>query len=183
MKYIFKRALLCTFLFISMSCVAQYNQKNKAGKLVGLWIRYLDENLNPVDSAHAVYYGFEHYLDGVPTFTFESNRWRTNYEVSANIPIPAIGLPVLLHGTFNWTSEAGHLIDTETYVRGRPLSIRSFSPNEDGVSCFSEVLDFTKHYKDQPHSWFFEELGCDDKVLKQYWMRAGKRGWRKYRIQ
>ena len=177
-----RNQLLTTFIivtFLSFSQSDTLNRLNSKGKKTGYWLKYLDDNVQIVDSINSFFYGYEYYDNGTKLFAFEKLWFKKIQAAKYGEILPKKGHPVLLTGTFRWfvRGDSAQFVE-ETYKDGYPLVLKSLSRNLTDQSIYiSELFDYTKTYNNISGS-FYVQMGRK----KWYYMKS-KKGWRRFRIK
>jgi hypothetical protein len=181
----FKNPALLIFLFCISSAFAQTDSCNKLnlkGKKIGYWITYLDENINPTDSANACFWGYEFYDEGTKTFDlFNKKRNGKNYKVVYDGTIPQKGKAVAINGTFKYYSiynESEELESEETYKDGFACIFKAYMFDK-----LWTLADFTKKYNNTEGTFYSTDfrtyMVTTDTRYKTtcYWYRKEKNKW------
>lgn len=173
-----KTNLTTLILFLTLNALGQpegINQLDSAGKKHGEWLLYLDYNWKVVkDSSKAVYARFVYFDHGENTGTFGQrgfNGWTyepTNDTAGKN----EIILP---DGEYKSYDKKGRLRIEQTFNNGRPLHYRSYRKTGE----VQLVMDFTKKWKDQPHTYalYQHKKGGD---VWMYFVHKGPKYWAAY---
>ena len=160
------------------------NKFNDSGKKNGYWKVILDNNADPIDSIKkAFFYCYELWDNGERVFECDKH---TGYDkIVFDGVLPEKGKPELINGVFKWYDKNGLLTSEEIYKQGQPFFIKSYNwdKNNSTISTFNEVLYFDKKLNNIPGTYYYEELFDNGRIVKKYWFRKGKRGWRVYKIK
>jgi hypothetical protein len=158
------------------------NQYNDKGKKQGYWLAYLNEKLKRTDSCNAIYYGYEYFENG-QNLTNLSKRDIKKYTIEPSMPKRS-GLPILLDGEFvlKPNSSVKYL---ESYKNGMPYIFKAYVDfkNIKKMNFEQEYLDFTKKYKNQIGSFYWEERSPNTNDTTKYWFRKFDGKWQSVKIE
>lgn len=158
------------------------NKFNNKGKKNGYWIKYLDQNVSPVDSINSYFYGYELYDNGTSLFVYNKDWWLKQSKLSYNDSLPKKGSPILLNGIFSWYDNKDSLPSIiETYKNGYPISIEAYHKCQYHLRHRSEFVDFTKRYNNEIGTYYVESEGFNG--MKKYWFRKEQKKWKARQIK
>ncbi len=185
-------ARLILFLNIFLIINSSYSQSdtlnklNSSGKKHGYWKVLLNEKVDPVKKIEdACFYGIEYWDNGKPVQKFYKHTWKYS-KIECDGYIPPKGKPELISGIFKWLDKDGSLLNDESYRKGQPKLIRSYTTcgkDNPGMHIFEEIV-FTKLYNNIPGTFYVEMHVCQkNEPSKKYWFRKGEKGWKSYKIE
>jgi hypothetical protein len=97
------------------------------------------------------------------------NRFRKVSTIKYDFEFPPKTKPILLNGTLKYFNNKNEEISEEIYENGLPIKLTSFKyKKNDNTPYPFEILDFTKKYKNQLGSFYFEMRFRNGKTRK-YW--------------
>jgi len=181
--------LIIIFLFISARLLSQsdtLNKTNSSGKKEGYWIQFLDKYLNPTDSAHSVYIGYELYDNGKALFKFKKFNWKLKH-----ILISELDSTRLVSGSIKLIDpKTKKLIGEEKYLRGHPIYIKEhlYSKQKDSVVWnVTYLVDYTKKFENQRGSYYGEQQTKIHQPngtieIKKFWYRKVGSKWKFHKI-
>jgi hypothetical protein len=176
-----KNLILFLFLTNGLCCFSQeiqlnsLNKRNSHHKKDGVWVKYLDKDLNEVDKEFSNFYGYEIYDNGKWVMFFSGKKH--NEKNAFNGKAGELGKPILLNGTFMFYNQKGILEYEETYKEGMPWLMFSYRFDKDGVCTMKEVLDYSKQYQNTPGTFYYEYYASGALVSSGYYQKVGKK-WR-----
>lgn len=165
------------FLFsqINNDSINRYNSKNKKE---GFWKVYLTDYLiETKDTSLAYYYAYDYYINGkliIWTSSAQYYKKKATKVVSDN-PLPKIGKPTLLTGSFKFYYNYGLGLD-EIYKDGLPVIIATCTPNSDGETVKTEIADFSKQYNNQFGSFLYERYKTNGTLTYKRWYAFNQKG-------
>jgi hypothetical protein len=156
------------------------NQFDRNGKKHGYWTRYLDSNLNPIDSSQSYFYGFEYFDEGKVVFKFNKHRFRKKFRHSFIDNSMTRGRPRVLDGSYFWFEDNDSLPDfIETYKHGRPVTFIYYRQKCNHFPrIIHEYVDFTRTYNNIVGSYYYEFWAGSDKL----WFRKVDDKWKFIKI-
>ncbi len=186
-----KKGLNITFLFLVYqlcvySQIDTLNNFNEKGKKHGYWKCYLNKEFNIVDSAKALYIGFNLY-DCDQKLSWVGERGRFPYDSVVpkltNSYYKNSKIKVLDGKIFFYKN--GIVVYEENYSRGLESKIIVYF-DESHKKCLGEVKelhDFNKKYNNTLGSYYSEIKFCDSGKYLKFWFRKGKRKWKSFKIK
>lgn len=168
-------SFLITCLFFVTGFTQEYNQLNIKGEKTGYWKIFLDKNVNPTDSLHAVFWGYEFFDNGKVIGEKFKPVKKSKYEyLQVEGMIPVEGNPVMLNGTLRWYYKRHgqeQILSEDTFKNGFAITLKEFTNNQ-----LTALMDFTKHYHQQEGSCYI--IGYDNSVITQCrWYRKEGNKW------
>ncbi len=171
-----------SLLFVGFTSSAQevnpdtINKYNADGKMHGLWIEYLTEDLVRTKEEKAVFYRYTLYHNGKNVDKISYVVYGKSLQTEGTLPGEK-GKPALLNGTYEWYYKSGQIHIRISFKNGF-RSGKGFYYYRTGY--YSEVIDFDNTYEDQPFTYFLEAYQNNGhKYAEGYW-RNGDRGWMGY---
>ncbi len=166
------------------------NQLNQKGQKHGIWIIYLDENINPTDSANSFFFAYELFDNGEKLFEFKNFRKKIKVkEKTELVLLSKKGSPQLLNITIKWyTLKTGSLSREEKYVNGYPTFFKGYNKKSrtifrrtDTSNYYVENIDFTKKYNGTPGTHYYEFI-VSEYDIRKYWFRKENGHWGYHKI-
>jgi hypothetical protein len=146
------------------------SQFGKNHKKTGYWPVYLDSNLNICkDTSKAAYYGYNYYENGKLIDPLQQYKNRIRKKVDFAIK-PQTGKPVLLTGRYVfYYNNSDNIEFVEYYDNGHSSIQMAFRWDANGRQTMKEVLDYTKPYKNQTGSFYYEKYGAEGELIDKFW--------------
>lgn len=165
MKIIFTLLIIC----LSQILFAQselLNQRDVKGEKHGKWIIYLDDNWSHTDSAKAVYFRYTFYEHGSNVYMMGPIKGKKGKLECSTNNLAQNGKIILLNGEYKSYNEKGKLFIVFLIKDGWFVKYTEY--RSDGT--VDKIFDYTKHYKDQEHSWCMLGYKKDGSLKWEYYM-------------
>jgi len=191
------KKLIIIFLLTCKTICGQTDSTNQVdlkGKKNGYWLQYLDQRLNPIDSANAYYKGFEFYDHGTLVYKFNEFKWSKLDTIVRTHPLPVKGQPILVSGRLMWFSSSKDSIPNEIrdFSDGHPIyekcNHQICRPNL-YWNLSSEILDYTKRYQNLPGTHYYYVINYDypdngnkSVIRHKSWYYKKKSKWKYHRL-
>ena len=186
MKHKISILILIVLTKVTICQTDTLNKFNQAGKKHGYWLKYLDLNVNPIDSANSYFYGYELYDNGYKVIGFFKDKSKKNKVLHYNSVIPTKGRPSPVEGVFKWHNKDTkdiHLI--ETYSKGNPIKIeyyKKYKREKDTIPRIIECIDYTSKYNQEPLTYSYKFYSSRDK-FDLYYFRKVENKWRFHKVK
>jgi hypothetical protein len=138
----------------------------------GLWKVFLDEKFKIIsDSSKAFYYGYETYDNGnslYPLVQFKKGII-TSLKSEVGKPIPLNGALIIQYKNGKVSTEAN-------YSNGFPTIWYGYRWDKTGRCTMKESLDYSKQYKNQPGSFYYEKYNQDNILVETFYFGKKENG-------
>lgn len=168
-----KNTLLLLLFSIQYFLIGQTtNQFDAEGKKHGIWKLFLDHKgakLN--DSIGAVYFRYTYYDHGVHVYPMGNFIGKGGRIEENGLAKSTTGIK-MLDGEYKCFDKKGKLNYIHTFKDGVYVSYKEYYPN----GKLHTFFDYTKHYKDQPYSWYLIEYKKNGDVKYEDFVRKDDTG-------
>lgn len=174
--------LILSLLFLTNGLCSQVNQDavdkyNEKHKKTGLWTVYLDEYTNKVDKSKAVFIGYELFDNGaclIPFSKYRAKKYKVEFDGEKGVP----GHPIMLNGTHKLLYKSSGKVSYEgTYKNGRPVVLKAYRYDREGICKMKEILDFGNQYNHIDGTFYYQIFGYDEQPALKGYYQKGKKGW------
>lgn len=151
------------------------DQVDSSGKRTGEWIVYLNKYWKTVrDSNKAAFSRYSYYEKGIDIQVMGRCGKRWLIECDGKSLQKKAGV-TQLNGEYKWTDRKGKIRCLASFKNGECLSFKWFYPSGE----IQSVWDYTKQYKEQPHSYWFAEYDKKGNAKEYYFRKASQNasGW------
>jgi hypothetical protein len=156
--------------------INKYNDKHKK---IGFWQVYLNEYANKVDKKNAFYIGYELYDNvGECVYPFSKHPRPKKYIIKYSGITSQRGNPTPINGILKLLYKNGNPSYEELYQNGRPVLIKAFRWDKNGICSMEEILDYTKMFNNIDGTFYYELFGYDHKLFQHGYYKKSVKGWR-----
>ncbi len=176
MYLLFSLSLIC-LTSSSQNNADTLNKYNDKGKKHGYWKVYLTETIvKTKDSTKAFYYAYNYYENGsLVILTTNLGTRKKPVKIEYDGVKSTAGHPVLLNGRLKLYDKHGLEYD-EIYANGLPTYKMSYASYKGAPNVKLELLDYSRPYKNQMGSFYYELYYQDGTVYKKYWFTKNEKG-------